>query len=102
MELYRRGVAKRLILSLAAGASLGGCVVAPPYAAYDPAYGAAAPGAAYYYPYNYYPYTYGYPAYVGPPLSLSFGYTRHRYGGGRGWGGGHGWGGGRGGWRGRR
>lgn len=63
---------KRLILALAA-AALSGCVYAPPpYAAYDSPYG----------------YGYGYPTYVGPPLSLSFGYYEHRYSGGRGdWGG---------------
>jgi hypothetical protein len=100
MELYRKGAAKRLILSLAAGAVLSGCVYAPPpYAAYD-----TAPAAA---PYYYSPYAYSYPTYVGPPISLSFGYYEHRYRGGgyghyggRGWGG-RGWSGGRGGWRGR-
>lgn len=98
MELYRQGAAKRLILSLAAGGFLAGCVYAPPpYAAYD---GGPVSSAPYYYG----PYAYGYPAYVGPPLSLSFGYYEHRYRGGgghgyyggRGWRGGHGWGGGRG------
>jgi hypothetical protein len=90
MELHKQGVAKRLILSLAAGAVLSGCVYAPPpYAAYD-----TAPA-------------YSYPTYVGPPISLSFGYYEHRYRGG-GYGhyggrgrGGRGWSGGRGGWRGR-
>jgi len=88
---------KRLILSLAAGAALSGCVYAPLPYAYD-----AAPVVA---PDYYGPYAYGYPAYVGPPVSLNFGFYEHRYrGGGYGWHGGrggHGWGGYRGGWRGR-
>ena len=72
---------KRLVLSLAAGVVLSGCVYAPlPYTAYDPA------------PAYYGPYAYGYPTYVGPPVSLSFGFYEHRYRGG------HGWGGHRGGW----
>jgi hypothetical protein len=91
---------KRLILLLAAGGILSGCVYAPPpYAAYD---GGPVSSAPYYYG----PYAYGYPAYAGPPISLSFGYYEHRYRGGgyghyggRGWGG---WGGYRGGWGGRR
>jgi hypothetical protein len=93
MDTRRNGVAKRLMFSLAvgaAGAALSGCAVyGPPYAVYDPA-----PAAA---PYYSYPYTYGYPTYVGPPLSLNFGYYEHHYRGGHGWGGhgwrGHGWGG---------
>lgn len=98
MELYRRGASKRLILSLAAGAALSGCVYAPLPYAYD-----AAPAPAYY---GYGPYSYAYPTYVGPPVSLNFGFYEHRYRGGHGWHGGHGrgghgWGGGRGGWRGR-
>jgi hypothetical protein len=86
MNIRTRGVAKRLILSLAAGAAMSGCVYAPPYAAYD-----SAPYSPYYYPTAY---PYGYPTYVGPPISLSLGYSYHRYSGG-------GWGG-HGGWRGRR
>lgn len=74
MDTRKQGAAKRLLLSLAAGAALSGCVVAPPYGAYD-AYG----------------YGYGYPAYAGPPVSLSFGYSDHRYGGGHGGRGHHGW-----------
>jgi len=110
MDTRRNGVAKRLILSLAAGAALSGCAVyAPPYAGYD------APVSG---PYYSYPYSYAYPAYVGPPISLDFGFGfyDHGFGGGHGWGGrgwgghgwgGHGWGGrgwtgGRGGWGGRR
>jgi hypothetical protein len=84
MNTRTQGAAKRLILSLAAGAALSGCVYAPPYAAYDS------------YPYGN-GYGYGYPTYVGPPVSLSFGYSENRYSGGRGWGGHGGWrGGGRG------
>ena len=102
MELYRRGGAKRLILSLAAGATLSGCVYAPLPYAYD-----TVPAAA---PAYYGPYSYAYPTYVGPPVSLNFGFYEHRYRGGHGWHGGHrgqrwgghGWRGGyRGGWRGR-
>jgi hypothetical protein len=73
---------KRLILALAA-AALSGCVYAPPpYAAYD-----SAPAGSPYYS----PYSYGYPTYVGPPLSLSFGFYQHRYSGGRGHYGGRRW-----------
>lgn len=76
-----RNIARRSILSLAAGAILSGCAVyGPPYAAYSP--------AAYpyeYYPYDYYPYGYGRPVYVGPPVSLNFGYYEHRSYGGHGW-----------------
>ena len=99
MDTGTKGAAKRLILSLAA-ASLSGCVYAPPpYAAYDASGSAPVAASPYYYPYSY-----GYPTYVGPPLSLSFGFYEHRYGGGYrgGWGGGrrgYGWGG-RGGYRG--
>ncbi|MGJ7914306.1 hypothetical protein ACI48D_02345 [Massilia sp. LXY-6] len=74
-------MAMHLVLSLAAGAALSGCAVyGPPYAAYE-----AAPA--------YYPYTYASPVYVGPPLSLSFGYYEHHYRGPYGWRGGYGWGG---------
>lgn len=95
MDTGTKGVAKRLILSLAA-AGLSGCVYAPPpYAAYD-AYGSAPVVASPYY----YPYSYAYPTYIGPPLSLSFGFYEHSYRGGyRGGWGGHG--GYRGGWGGR-
>jgi len=99
METRKQGAAKRLILSLAAGAALSGCVYAPPYAPYAPysAYDSGPVEAPYYSaPY----YGYGYPTYVGPPVSLSFGFYEHNYRGGHGWGG-HGWGGHRGGWRGR-
>lgn len=74
---------KRLILSLAACAALSGCVYAPLPYAYDAA------------PAYYGPYSYAYPTYVGPPVSLDFGFYEHRYSGG------HGWGGYRGGWHGR-
>jgi hypothetical protein len=96
MDTRRNGAAKRLILSLAAGVALSGCAAyGPPYTAYDPATGVA----PYYYGYPY-GYGYGYPTYVGPPISLSFGYYEHRYHGGHGWHGGHhghGWHGGHGG-----
>ncbi|ALK95401.1 hypothetical protein AB595_16625 [Massilia sp. WF1] len=92
METRKQGAAKRLILSLAAGVGLSGCVYAPPYAAPYSAYGYSAYDTA---PGYYQPYSYGYPTYVGPPLSLSFGFYEHDYHGGRGWGGY------RGGWRGR-
>jgi len=82
---------KRLILSLAASTALSGCVYAPLPYAYD-----AAPMAA---PAYYGPYSYAYPTYVGPPVSLNFGFYEHRYRGGGGWGGYRGgWGGG---WHGR-
>ena len=94
---------KRLALGLLVVSGLGGCAVyGPPYAAaYDP----------YYYP------GYAYPTYVGPPVSLNFGFGyvdrgygyRNGYGhyhGGRGWyGRGGGWSHRGGGWgygRGRR
>jgi hypothetical protein len=104
-----RNLARRCTTALAAGAILSGCAVyGPPYAAYAP--------APYvhdgYYPYDYYPYRYGGPVYVGPPVSLDFGYYQHRYHGGHAWYGapyahGRGWGhathgGYHGGWRGRR
>jgi hypothetical protein len=106
MDTRKDGVAARLVLSLAAGAALSGCVYAPPYAPYA---GYDAPATA---PYYSYPYGYAYPAYVGPPISLDFGFGfyDHGYRGGRGWGGhgwggrgwgGRGWSGGRGGWGGR-
>lgn len=74
---------------MAALAALSGCaVVAPPYAAYD-----TVPTVQ---PYYYGGYAYGRPTYIGPPLSLNFGYYQHRYHGGDAWRG-HGWGRGRGG-----
>lgn len=59
----KRG-AIRLVAALLLAVGLGGCVYAPPYAAYDPYYAG-----------------YSYPAYVGPPVSLSlgFGYYEHRH-----------------------
>jgi hypothetical protein len=67
----------RAAAALLVAAALGGCVYAPPYAAYDPAYP-----------------SYSYPAYVGPPISLDLGFgfydgPRHGH---------HGWGH-HGGWR---
>jgi hypothetical protein len=89
MRSQNISVAMRLVLSLAAGVALSGCAYyGPPYAAYD-----GAPVSA---PYYNYPYSYGGPVYVGPPVSLSFGYYEHHYRGGYG---GHGWHGGPG-WRG--
>jgi hypothetical protein len=63
MNTDYQGIARRVVIALLLAAGLGGCVYAPPYAAYDP----------YYYP------TYGYPAYVGPPVTLDFGYYRHHH-----------------------
>jgi hypothetical protein len=108
MATHNNGAAKRLILSLAAGAALSGCVYDPYYPYYG-AYSTAPASTTYsyypysyypygYYPYSYYPYGYYYPyRYVGPPISLSFGYYHHS---GHGWGGGHGWHGGGHGWHG--
>jgi hypothetical protein len=120
MDTRQNSLIKRMILALAAGSALSGCAVyAPPYATYDASYYDGAPVAStYYYPYGYSSYAYGYPAYVGPPVSLSFGFYEHSYRGGSYWGG-RGWGGwrnhsgagyrggsvnggSRGGWRGRR
>ena len=93
------------MLALAAAAALSGCVAyGPPYATY---YEPAPVASSYYYPYSS-----ARPAYVGPPVTLDFGFYHHSYSGGHhgwrghGWGGGHGWRGGHGGhhggWRGRR
>lgn len=103
-----KGAAKRLLISLLLASGLGGCAVyGPPYA-YD-----SYPGG----------YGYGYPAYVGPPVTLDLGFQfydhGHRHGyhhgyhhgyrghGGGGWHGGRGWNGDRGhhggrGWHGGR
>ena len=94
MDTRSKRAAKRIVAALLLVGGLGGCAVyAPPYAGNDPYY-----------------YGYGYPTYVGPPVSLSFGFYEHRhhggyYGGhhgwrghGGGWGHGRGWGRGRG-WR---
>lgn len=85
---------RRWIMTLTAVAALSGCAVyaPPPYAVYG-----AVPAVQ---PYYYGPYAYGRPAYVGPPLSLNFGYYQHRYHGNNGWRG-HGWGRGHGGFGGR-
>jgi hypothetical protein len=79
MNTRHQRAARRVITALLLAAGLGGCVYAPPYAPYDP----------------YYP-SYGYPTYVGPPVTLDFGfgYYSHHHHGGRGYHGGHG----RGGW----
>jgi hypothetical protein len=83
MDTRHQVTVRRIVTGLLLAAGLGGCVYAPPYAAYDP----------------YYP-TYVYPAYVGPPvtLGLGFGYYRHHHHGGRGYYGGHHGGHGRHGW----
>jgi hypothetical protein len=75
MDTRNRRAARRIIAALLLAGGLGGCVYAPPYAAYDPYY----PG-------------YSSPAYVGPPvtLDLGFGYYSHRHHHRRH--GGHGWG----------
>jgi hypothetical protein len=86
MDTRSKRAARRIVAALLLAGGLGGCVYAPPYAAYDP----------YYYGYGY-P-AYAYPAYVGPPVTLDFGFYGHGYRGyhgwrGRGGGWGHGWGG---------
>jgi hypothetical protein len=77
MDTRSKRAARRSVAALLLAGGLGGCVYAPPYAAYDPYY-------------------YGYPAYVGPPVTLDFGFYDHSY---RGYHGGHGWRGHGGGWR---
>lgn len=93
MKTFIKGAAKRLIFSLGALSALGGCAVYPanpgPYAYGTDAYGQtvyAAPPPVYAAPYYN-------PVYVGPPVSLNFGF----WGGGRGHGGGGRGGGGHGG-----
>jgi hypothetical protein len=73
MDTRSKRTARRIVVALLLAGGLGGCVYAPPYAAYDPYY----PG-------------YGYPTYVGPPVSLDFGFYHHSYRGHHG-GHGHGW-----------
>ena len=89
MDTRHKRALRRITFSLLLAAGLGGCVYAPPYAAYDP--------------YSYYP-AYSYPAYVGPPIGLNFDFGYYRHSGG--YRGHHGYGGGyrhHGGWgRGRR
>lgn len=82
---------KHLVVALLLAGGLGGCVYDPYYSGY--AY------PAYSYPsYSYYGYPgyYAYPTYVGPPVSLSFGFYKHHgghhhggYHGGHHGGGGH-------------
>lgn len=74
MDTRHKRAAQRIAVALLLTAGLGGCVYAPPYAAYD-SY-AYYPGYSGYYP------AYSYPTYVGPPVALSFdfGYYRHGYG----------------------
>ncbi|QOL50591.1 hypothetical protein LPB04_04590 [Massilia litorea] len=90
MDLRNKRAARRSVVALLLATGLGGCVYAPPYAAYDPYYPA-------------YP-AYSYPAYVGPPVTLGFGFGyyrhHHHHHHGHGYYGGHGrhgWG--HGGWR---
>lgn len=90
MNTRHQGAVRRVVIALLLAAGLGGCVYAPPYA-YDP-----------YYPTYSYPYSY--PAYVGPPVTLDFGFAYYRHHPhhhrGHGYHGGHrrhGWG--HGGWR---
>jgi len=77
MDTRYRRLARRVVTAILLAAGLGGCVYAPPYAAYDP----------YYSPY-------AYPTYVGPPVTLDFGFGyyrhHHSYHGHRGYYGGHG------------
>ena len=76
MDTRHQALARRAVIALLLGCGLGGCAVyAPPYAGYDP----------------YYP-AYGYPAYVGPPVSLDlgFGFYNGGYRGRGGWGRGYG------------
>jgi hypothetical protein len=86
MDTRSKRAARRIVAALLLAGGLGGCVYAPPYAAYDPYY-----------------YGYGYPTYVGPPVTLDFGfygYSHRGYHGGHGYGWrghGGGWGHGRGG-----
>jgi hypothetical protein len=86
MDTRKKRTARRIVAALLLAGGMGGCVYAPPYAAYDPYYSG-----------------YGYPTYVGPPVSLDVGFYHHSYRGyhgghGHGWRGhGHGWGHGRGG-----
>ena len=82
MDMRNKRAAWRTVVALLLAGGLAGCVYAPPYAAYDP----------------YYP-AYSYPAYVGPPVTLDFGfgYYRHHHHHHRGHGyygshGRHGWG----------
>ncbi len=73
MDTRYHALARRTLAALLLGCALGGCAVyAPPYAGYGP---------------QYYP-AYGYPAYVGPPVSLDLGFGF--YGGRGGWGRGYG------------
>ena len=83
MDTRHKRTARRILIALLLVGGLGGCVYAPPYAAYD----------------SYYP-AYSYPTYVGPPVGLNFDFGYYRHGGGhRGHHGGHrhhgGWGRGR-------
>ena len=62
MDMRNKRAARRIVVALLLATGLGGCVYAPPYAAYD----------------SYYP-AYSYPVYVGPPVALGFGYYHHHH-----------------------
>lgn len=79
MKQFVKGGAKRLIFSLIAAASLGGCAVYEPYPA---GYGYDA------YPYGPPAYA-GVPYYVGPPISLGLWFDARDGGGHHGYRGGH-------------
>ena len=79
MDTRHKRAARHIAIALLMAAGLGGCVYAPPYAAYD----SYAYYPAYYYPgYSYYYPAYSYPTYVGPPIGLNFdfGYYHHSHG----------------------
>lgn len=71
MDTRHRTILRRVLVASVLGCAVGGCAVyAPPYAGYG----------------SYYP-AYGYPAYIGPPVSLDFGFGFYNGGyRGRGWG----------------
>ena len=72
MDKRNKRAAGRTVAALLLASGLGGCVYAPPYAAYDPYY------PTYTYPTYSYP-AYSYPAYVGPPVTLDFGFGYYRH-----------------------
>jgi uncharacterized membrane protein YgcG len=95
MDMQLRHGAGRSVVALVLAGGLGGCVYDPYYpSSYYPASYSPYSYYAYpYYPYPSYPYYSAY-RYVGPPVSLNFGFYSH-HGGGHGYGhGGHGHGGG--------
>ena len=62
MDTHIKRRAGRIVAALLLAVGLGGCVYAPPYAAYDPYYSG-----------------YNYPTYVGPPVSLDFGFGYYKH-----------------------